>query len=107
MPKRKRNVTKAQASAQASLDATLRKYGIDPSKRPTLRGIPTKALSEAQNASITATHVTSDTIPGNSTRQDRTNLTYKGDRVVGQLGNKQGFGLLNKSELGNSKRRDR
>lgn len=107
MPKKRRKPNKRIAAAQAALDATLRKNGIDPSRPPTLRGVPTKALSEAPAASQTRFPPTSDTIPGNGTRKDRQPLAYSGDKVIGQLGNKLGFGVMDKSELGNAKRRDR
>jgi hypothetical protein len=102
-----KKTNKRVAAAQSALDATLRKYGFDPSRPPTLRGVSNKGFCEAPSASRAPLPPTSDTIPGNGTRKDRGDMVYKGDKVVGQLGNKQGFGLIGKDELGNAKRRDR
>ena len=100
-PKNKQERIRA---AKDALDKTLRKNGIDPSKRPILRGVQSKVLSEAYTATYPA-HKTSDLIPAHGPY--RYVPDYTGDRVVGQLGNKQGFGLLKVSELGNAARRDR
>lgn len=108
MPRRKpKKLNKRVAAAQAALDAALRKNGIDPARPPTLRGVSNKGFCEAPIASHKPLPETSDTIPGNGTRKARGSNVYTGDRVIGQLGNKQGFGLMNKDELGNAKRRDR
>lgn len=66
MAKRKRVTTnKRLLAAQAEHDKFLRKHGVDPSRKPQLRGVVTNDLVVSGNNCVTAVPPTSDRIPAN------------------------------------------
>lgn len=66
----KRKPSKKMQQAQAAHDKFLRGLGIDPKKKPTLKGAPPDILT-ASTGKREAPHVgPSDQIPGNGTRRD-------------------------------------
>jgi hypothetical protein len=67
---KKPTASKKLLAAQAAHDKFLRSYGIDPSRKPTLRGVVKNDLVVLGNNRVTAIPPTSDRIPAHGpTRQ--------------------------------------
>lgn len=109
MPKkRKSKISNRLQAAQAAHAKFLRKHGIDASKRPSPSGAVASPL-RASYTRIPALPETSDTVPGNGSKRDRSFAGTCG-LVVGQAYNKGPTMVLHstdRSALANAKRRDR
>lgn len=66
----KRKPSKKLQAAQAAHDKFLRGLGIDPAKKPTLKGAPPDILTASTGKREAPHAATSDQIPGNGTRRD-------------------------------------
>jgi hypothetical protein len=107
MPRRSRKkVPSARMQKALSAHAKfLAAHGIDASKPPRPTGGPTLSLYVSPSAPTGALPDTSDTIPGNGTKQDR--QRDNGGRVIGQAYHKGPLQVLSsKDDLKRNKRRD-
>jgi len=95
----RKSKSKRLSAAQAAHDKFLRSHGIDPNRKPRLRGVEREKYERPDDP-------TSGTVPANGPRGRA--HTPSGGRIIGQVYNKGPLMVLsNKSELANSKRRDR
>jgi hypothetical protein len=104
--RRKKAPSKRMQSALAAHAKFLASHGINAAQRPTPTGASAMTLSEAYTRPTSHIPSTSDTVPAHGTVKTRPAST--GGRVIGQAYNKGPLMVLSdKSELANSKRRDR
>lgn len=118
---KKPTANKKLLAAKAAHDKFLRSHGIDPSRKPVLRGVVDNDLVVTGNNRVTAAAVSADNIPGNGTKRDLQMRVQAGEEKQATLDkvkeranscapayNKGPYMLItSKDELRGAKRRDR